>query len=85
VQGYLEWSRRKFKKERGQDVSGSSLEDRVARLERLVDELTRKSASDPRVKDWRRTVGMFEGDPIMKEIIEEGRRIREEDRRQAGS
>jgi len=54
-------------------------------LERLVDELTRKSASDPRVKDWRRTVGMFEGDPIMKEIIEEGRRIREEDRRQAGS
>jgi len=66
-------------------VSGSSLEDRVARLERLVDELTRKSASDPRVKDWRRTVGMFEGDPIMKEIIEEGRRIREEDRRQAGS
>jgi hypothetical protein len=28
-------------------------------------------------------VGMFDGDPIMQEIIEEGRRLRQEDRRQA--
>ena len=32
-------------------------------------------------KDWRRTAGMFDGDPLMQEIIEEGQRIREEDRR----
>ena len=32
-------------------------------------------------KDWRRTAGMFDGDSLMQEIIEEGRRIREEDRR----
>jgi len=30
-------------------------------------------------KDWRRTVGMFDGGPIMKEIIEKGRCTREED------
>jgi hypothetical protein len=35
-------------------------------------------------KDWRRTVGMFDGDPIMRQIIKEGQRIREADRRQAG-
>ena len=33
-------------------------------------------------KDWRRTVGRFDGDPIMLEIIAEGRRLRKEDRRQ---
>jgi hypothetical protein len=35
-----------------------------------------------RKKDGRRTVGMFDGDPIMLEIIAEGRRLRQEDRRQ---
>jgi hypothetical protein len=59
-----------------------TIEERVARLERVVDELQRHGAG--RTKDWRRTIGMFDGDPVMKEIIDEGRRIREEDRRQAG-
>ena len=35
-----------------------------------------------RKKDWRRTIGMFDGDPIMQEIMAEGRRLREKDRRQ---
>jgi len=35
-----------------------------------------------RKKDWRRTIGMFDGDPIMQEIMAEGRRLHEEDRRQ---
>ncbi len=60
-----------------------TLEERVTQLERFVDELRRRSDASVRKKDWRRTVGMFDGDPIMKEIIEEGRRIREEDKRQA--
>jgi hypothetical protein len=33
-------------------------------------------------KDWRRTVGMFRGDPIMKEIIDESLRAREVEREQ---
>jgi hypothetical protein len=54
---------------------------------RLFTSLTQKmsevlSERTARKKDWRRTIGMFDGDPIMQEIIEEGRRLREEDRRQ---
>jgi len=63
-------------------MADPTLEERVARLERDVDELRRQARG--RTKDWRRTIGMFDDDPVMKEIIEEGRRIREEDRRQAG-
>lgn len=61
----------------------ATLDERLARLEQLVDDLIRKSERPKREKDWRRTVGMFRGDPIMKEIIEEGRRIREADRQAA--
>ena len=61
----------------------ATLDERMARVEQLVDELVLKSEHPTRTKDWRRTVGMFDGDPVMKEIIDAGRRIREEDRRQA--
>jgi hypothetical protein len=59
-----------------------TLEERVARLEQRLDELAggRGSKPQPRVKDWRRTVGMFRGDPIMKEIIDGALRLREEER-----
>lgn len=63
-------------------MSPQTLEDRMARVEKLVDELVQKAGSSEPAKDWRRTVGMFDGDPVMKEIIEEGRRIRELDREQ---
>lgn len=33
------------------------------------------------VKDWRSTLGMFSGDTLMKEIDEEGRRIREAEKK----
>jgi len=36
---------------------------------------------EPGRDDWMETVGMFRGDPIMAEILEEAARIREEDRR----
>ncbi len=58
-----------------------TLEERVAKLEQLVDVLRQRPDSSTRKKDWRRTVGMFDDDPLMKEIIEEGQRLREEDRR----
>ncbi len=64
-------------------MSGFSLEQRVTKLEELVGELVTKSDTSPRRKDWRRTVGMFDGDPVMEEIIEAGRQIREEDRKKA--
>ncbi len=58
----------------------ATLDERLTRVEQLVDDLVRKSQLSERPKDWRRTVGMFDGDPVMKEIIDEGRRIREQDR-----
>jgi hypothetical protein len=63
------------------------VEERVTRLEQLVERLlqTRAASAEPSQDDWQRTFGMFAGDAVMKEIIEAGRRIREEDRRQSGS
>jgi hypothetical protein len=60
-----------------------SLEGRVARLEREVSELKKAIVNGPLKKDWRRTVGMFAGDEVMKQIDEEARKYREADRRRA--
>ena len=64
-------------------MAEATLEERVATLEQLVAHLLQTTAPGERPQDWRRTVGMFDGDSIMQEIIAVGRRLREEDRRQA--
>ena len=61
----------------------TTLEERVAALEETVARLLSQSDSVVAKKDWRSTLGMFADDPIMKEIDEEGRHIREADRQQA--
>lgn len=69
-------------------MTTETLEQRVARLEAQMRVMVSGRADEGTAvpnKDWRRTVGMFRNDPVMKEIIEAGRRIREEDRQQAGS
>ena len=63
-------------------MAETTLEERVTTLEKLVAEIVRKADTGMRKKDWRCTVGMFDRDSIMKEIIDEGRRVREADRRQ---
>jgi len=63
-----------------QIVPETTLEERVIKLERLVETLLQRVEVSARKKDWRRTAGMFDGDPLIQEIIEEGRRVREEDR-----
>ncbi|MFO7906870.1 MAG: hypothetical protein ACQESR_03195 [Planctomycetota bacterium] len=65
-------------------MSDITLEERVARLEKLFDELAsaQRPQREPGRDQWMKTVGMFAGDPVMNEIIEEGRRIRDEDRQQ---
>jgi hypothetical protein len=62
-----------------------TLEERVAALEKEVARLAGKLRSDdePGPHDWKLTLGMFANDPIMREIEEEGRKIREADRRRA--
>jgi hypothetical protein len=63
-------------------MSQATLEERVARLENFMDSIVRgKPGEPPKRKDWRRTIGMFDGDPVMKEIIDEALRMRDEERR----
>lgn len=58
------------------------LVDRVSALEQEVADMREHLRSHP-VKDWRRTVGMFSGDEMMKQIDEFARQYREADRRRA--
>ena len=66
-------------------MSQATLEERVSRVEKLLDQLLKTkppTSEQPGRDDWQQTFGMFAGDPVMKEIIDAGQRIREEDRRQ---
>jgi hypothetical protein len=59
-----------------------SLERRVAALEQELIEL-KSRGNNGRVKDWRRTVGIFTDNPEMKRLLDEAMKLRESDRRKA--
>jgi hypothetical protein len=61
-----------------------TLEQRIAALEKDVARLSESQRREgPRPeKNWRSTLGMFADDAIMKEVIDEGRKIRQFDREQ---
>ena len=60
-----------------------TLEERVATLESEVAALKAPRAKQSRRKDWRRTLGMFGDDEVMKRIFEAALAYREADREQA--
>ena len=64
-------------------MSQATLEERVAALEKQVGALLANHAVAGRAKDWRRTRGAFTGDDLMKQVFEEGRKIREAERKRA--
>mgnify|MGYP006969420868 FL=1 len=64
-------------------MAETNLEDRVATLEKQVADLMERILAPPPENDWRSTIGMFKDDPIMRQVDEEGRKIREADREQA--
>ena len=64
-------------------MSRATLKERVAALERQVGALLANHAGTGRTKDWRRTRGAFTGDDLMKQIFEEGRKIRDAERKHA--
>jgi len=62
-------------------MSQGTVEQRLDRLEQLVESVVKRLSSDEtRKKDWRRTIGMFDGDPVMREIIDEALRTRQQER-----
>ena len=64
-------------------MSRATLEERVEALERQVGALLANHAGTGRAKDWRRTRGAFTGDDLMEQVFEEGRNIREAERKRA--
>jgi hypothetical protein len=64
-------------------MSRATLEERVAALERQIAALLANHAGTERAKDWRRTRGAFTGDDLMKQVFEEGRKIRDAQRKRA--
>ncbi len=62
-------------------MSQATLEERVAALERQVGALLANHAGVGRTKEWRRTRGAFTGDDLMKQVFEEGRKIRDAERK----
>ncbi len=64
-------------------VTLESLSERVAALEKIISEMRQSPLKPPRAKDWRRTIGMFAGDEVMKEIFDAARQIREDNRQEA--
>ncbi len=64
-------------------MSQTTVEDRVSALERTVAELVQSRRPAGRVKDWQRTVGVFSGNELMKEIDAAGAKLRAQDRQRA--
>jgi hypothetical protein len=62
-------------------MSRATLEERVAALERQVRSLLAPPEGTGHAKNWRRTRGIFTGDDFMKQVFEEGRKIRQSDRK----
>lgn len=61
-----------------------TLEALAARIEALEKKLASQAAPAAEKKDWRKVVGLFDGDPeFLTEVIREGQAIREAERRAA--
>jgi hypothetical protein len=60
-----------------------ALEQRVERLERIVEKLQTLWNAQPGPDEWRSTIGMFAGDSIAKVIIDAALQARADERKQA--
>ena len=64
-------------------VTLESLDQRLSQLEQRIAELSPKTRHEPGRDDWMKTVGMFSNDPIAQAVLEEARKIREDERERA--
>jgi hypothetical protein len=73
---------------KGANMSETTLEslaERISALEAAVARIQQQPGKSSRLRDWRRTRGIFAGDEVMKEIFDAGRTIREEERQENGA
>ena len=61
-------------------MSPTNLEQRIERLERIVEELRGDPRREPGPDDWRTTIGAFSADPRAKEILDEALQLRNTER-----
>jgi glycine cleavage system aminomethyltransferase T len=70
-------------------MSDANFETRLNTLEQQVQDILARLAAPngngPRHRDWRDSLGMFDQSPMMRQIDEEGRRIRQQDREQVAN
>lgn len=70
-------------------MSESKVEDRLDNLEQQVQQIMDRIGGENQTagqgQKWRKSLGMFNDRPLMKEIDEEGRRIRQQDREQVAN
>lgn len=69
-------------------MSHETLEERVLRLEEQMNQLLGRGPrvardDEPHPDEWRTTVGMFRGDPVFKEMIDQAAEVRGEERQRA--
>jgi len=62
-------------------MTRATIEERVSALESQVGALLANQVGAGRAKDWRRTRGAFTGDDLMKQVFEEGGKIRDAERK----
>ena len=66
-------------------MAQQTIDDRIAAIEKTLAQLVSQMGSPAKEKDWRSTIGMFAEDPVMRQIQEEGQKIRRAERQEAGS
>ena len=70
-------------------MSDTQLEKRIQTLEQQMQDVLLSIQSSPSrssaTKDWRKSLGMFDDHPLMKQIDEAGQLIRQQDREQSAA
>ena len=70
-------------------MSDTPLELRIHTLEQQMQDVLQRiqSSSSPRsvTKDWRKSLGMFDDHPLMKQIDNAGQLVRQQDREQGAA
>ena len=70
-------------------MSDTQLEKRIQTLEQQMQDVLQSIQSSPSrgsvTRDWRKSLGMFDDHPLMKQIDEAGQLIRQQDREQGAA